>query len=188
MAGNANQIVVAGTGVVWIAPYTTALPPETAVFDTLDAAYVDMGFTTDDGVTLRDGITVEEINAWQSLYPVRRVVSTYTGAILFDLLQWSKDIFEQVLGGVTTEPVSDTVHKFVPTRDGVVLEKTIIVDFEDGTEDYRWVFPKVALGADIEIPIDKKVAATIPTEWGVLGGDAAGSWYMLTTDQNFTID
>lgn len=189
MAGDSSQIVVAGTGTVWIAPYGTTLPTgATSVLETLDAAFVDLGFTTEDGVTLNDGVSVDEINAWQSSYPVRRLVSEYTGSVAFDLLQWSKDIFEQVLHGVVTETVVNTVHKFTPTRDGVVAEKSIIIDFADGAEDYRWVFPKVGLAADIEIPLVRTAAAAIPTEWGVVGGDAAGAWFMLTSDQNFSID
>lgn len=186
MAGDATQIVVAGTGTVSIAPYGTALPDgSTAVREALAATYVDLGFTTEDGVELTDGVSVTEVMAWQSSYPVRRLVSEYTGAIKFGLLQWSKDIFEQVLAGVVTETVADTVHKFTPTRGGVVVEKTIVVDFDDGTEEYRWVFPKVGLAADITIPLVRTAAAVVPTEWGVIGGDAAGAWYMLTSDTNF---
>lgn len=189
MAGDSSQIVVAGTGTVWIAPYGTTLPDgSTAVRETLDAAFVDLGFTTEDGVTLTDGVSVEEINAWQSSYPVRRLVSEYTGSVAFDLLQWSKDIFEQVLHGAVTETVVDSVHKFTPTRDGVIAEKSLVVDFDDGTEEYRWVVPKVGLSADIEIPLVKTAAAAVPTEWGVIGGDAAGAWFLLTSDANFSVD
>lgn len=188
MAGDASQIVVAGTGVVSIAPYGTTLPDgTTAVRESLDAAFVDLGFTTEDGVTLADGVSVEDIAAWQSSYPVRRVVSEYTGSVSFDLLQWSADIFAQVLSGVVTEPVADTVRKFTPTRDGVVSEKSLVIDFDDGTNEYRWVVPKVGLAADIEIPLVRTAASAIPTEWGIVGGDAAGAWFMLTNDNAFDV-
>ena len=136
MPGNADQIVVAGTGTIFIAPYGTALPanpPTTAVRETLDAAFIDFGYTNEDGVTLTDGVETNEVNAWQSQYPVRMLVAGYSGTIAFTLLQWSKDIFEQVLHGVVTEPVADTVHLFTPTRDGVVPEKSLVIDFDDGT-------------------------------------------------------
>jgi len=188
MAGDATQIVVAGTGTISVAPYGTALPDgAVSVLESLDAAFVDLGYTTEDGVALTDGVAVEEVMAWQSSYPVRRLVSAYTGAVKFGVLQWSKDIFEQVLAGVVTEVVADTVHKFTPTRDGVVAEKSIVVDFIDGVEEYRWVFPKVGLAADIEIPLVRTAASVIPTEWGVIGGDPLGAWYMLTGDTNFDV-
>ncbi len=187
MAGDPTQIVVAGTGTISIAPFGTALPADTTTHATLDAAFVDLGFTTDDGVTISDAMAVDDINAWQSLYPVRRVITGYSGTIGFDLLQWSKDIFEQVLHGVVTEPVTDVVHEFTPTRDGVLPEKTLVVDFIDGVELYRWIFEKVTLGNDIEIPIDKKTAGVIPTEWGVQDA-ATGPFLFRTTDDNFTID
>ena len=187
MAGDATQIVVAGTGTISIAPFGTAVPADTTVHSTLDAAFVDLGFTSDDGVTISDAVEVEDIAAWQSLYPVRRVITGYSGGVSFDLLQWSKDIFEQVIHGVVTEPTPNVVHEFTPTRDGVLPEKTLIVDFTDGAELYRWIFHKVTLGADIEIPIDKKSAGVIPTEWGVQD-DTAGPFVMRTSDQNFTID
>ncbi len=186
MPGDATQIVVAGTGTISIAPHGTAIPADTAVHSALDPAYVDLGFTTDDGVTIRDAVEVEDIPAWQSLYPVRRVITGYSGAVLFDLLQWSEDIFIQVLHGAVTEPVADTVHEFTPTRDGVLAEKTLIVDFTDGAELYRWIFHRVTLGAQIEIPIDKKSAGVIPTEWGVQD-DTLGPFVMRTSDQAFDI-
>ncbi len=186
MAGDASQIVVAGTGTLSLAPQGTAIPADTTVHSTLDAAFVDLGFTSDDGVTISDAMEIEDIEAWQALYPVRRVITGYSGSVSFDLLQWSKDIFEQVLHGVVTEPTADVVHSFKPTRDGVLPEKTLIVDFIDGAELYRWIFHRVTLGADIEIPIDKKTAGVIPTEWGVQD-DALGPFEFRTTDQNFDI-
>jgi hypothetical protein len=189
MAGDATQLVVAGTGVINLAPYGTALPDDaTAVFDTLDAAYVDLGYTTEDGATIIDGVSVEDVKAWQTPYPVRRLVTDYTGTVSFELLQWSKDIWEQVIHGVVTEPVADTVHRFTPTRDGVVAEKSLVLDFEDGAFDYRYVVPKCGLSGDVEIPISRTAVAKLPTEWGVIGGDAAGAWYLLTNDPNFSID
>ena len=108
MPGTAGQLVVAGTGTIWLAPYGTTLPDgSTAVLETLDAAFVDLGYTTEDGATIVDGVTVEDQKAWQTPYPVRRLVTDYTGSVAFDLLQWSKDIWEQVVHGVVTEPVAD---------------------------------------------------------------------------------
>ncbi len=187
MAGDPTQIVVAGTGTISIAPFGTTLPAITTTHATLDAAFVDLGFTTDDGVTISDAMAVDDINAWQSLYPVRRVITGYSGSVSFDLLQWSKDIFEQVLHGVVTEPTADVVHQFLPTRDGVLPEKSLIIDFIDGAELYRWIFEKVTLGADISIPIDKKTAGVIPTEWGVQDAPS-GPFDFRTTDVNFSID
>ncbi len=189
MAGDSTQIRVAGTGTIWIAPYGTTLPDgSTAVLETLDAAFVDLGFTTEDGATVVDGISVEDVKAWQSLYPVRRLALEYTGTITFAALQWSKDIWETVLSGTVTETVANTVHKFTPLRDGVVAEKSMVLDFTDGVLNYRYVFPKVGLGADIEIPLVRTAVASIPTEWAVIGGDAAGPWFLLTDDENFSVD
>jgi hypothetical protein len=189
MAGDATQIRVAGTGTIHLAPYGTALPDgSTAVLESLDAAYVDLGYTTEDGATMVDGVSVEDVKAWQTPYPVRRLVTDYTGTITFALLQWSKDIWEQVMGGVVTEEVADTVHKFTPTRAGVVIEKSLVLDFVDGALNYRIVVPKVGLSGDVEIPLVRTAVANLPTEWGVIGGDAAGAWFMLTDDEHFSVD
>lgn len=191
MPGDPDQIVVAGTGTLYLAPYGTALPanpPTTAVRETLNAAFIDMGYTSEDGVALTDGVEVNDINAWQSQYPVRRVVAGYTGKVAFTLIQWSKDIWEQVFHGVVTEPVADTVHLFTPTRDGVVAEKSLVLDVDDGATQYRFVFPKVSLSGDLVVPLVDTEEAEIPTEWGVLGGDAQGPWWMATDNAEFTID
>ena len=81
---------MAGTGTIHLAPYGTALPDgSTAVLESLDAAYVDLGYTTEDGATMVDGVSVEDVKAWQENYAVRRLVTEYTGTITFALMQWS---------------------------------------------------------------------------------------------------
>lgn len=189
MALDGAQIVVAGTGAISVAPYGTALPDgSVSVRESLDSAFVDLGFTTEEGVSFSDGTSVTDLKAWQSLYPVRRLVAEYTGSIDFTLLQWNKDIWEQVVHGIVTEEVANVVHKFTPTRAGVVAEKSLIVDFDDGVEEYRLVVPRVGMASDIDIPLTSSDAANIPTSWGVIGGDSAGPWFLLTSDQSFSVD
>lgn len=184
MPQDATEIRVAGTGKVWVAPYGTALPASTTVFATPAAEYVDLGYTTEEGVTFSDATNAKDIMAWQSRYPVRRLVESYEGSASFELLQWNKAIFEQILHGVVSEPTAG-VFEFTPTRAGVVAEKTLLIDFEDGALDYRVIIPRAGLADPIEMQLVSMEAASLPTAWGVIGGDAAGPFIIRTNDANF---
>jgi len=76
MAANASEVVVGSGGKIYIAPVGTPEPntPTAA----LNAAYKDLGYISEDGVSASFGVTVEDINAFQSLLPIRKVVTGRT--------------------------------------------------------------------------------------------------------------
>ena len=124
---------VAGTGSVYIAAYadvSAALP--TAHNSTLNAAFVELGYTTEDGVTFKDEPTIERKGAWQSFYPVRILETARMAMASFVLEQWNTDTLRVATGGgvVTT---AGTGSKFTPHAAGTVSEWALVVDITDGT-------------------------------------------------------
>lgn len=87
LAQNADEIVVAASGNIYVAPVGTALP--TTADDALNGSFVQLGFASEDGVTFTDSTEYEDVPAWQSFYPVRKIPSTKESMAEFTLLQWN---------------------------------------------------------------------------------------------------
>lgn len=85
MAFDSDQIVVGGTGHIYTAAVATTAP--TTEVSSLNAAWLDLGYTTDDGVVVTPEWETEEIMAWQTPYPVRRLRISQSAGIQFTLLQ-----------------------------------------------------------------------------------------------------
>ena len=63
MAISADEVRVAGTGHVYVAPKGTALP--TTVEAALPADWTDLGYVTTDGVSFTFSRETEDLDAWQ---------------------------------------------------------------------------------------------------------------------------
>lgn len=75
--GDSTQVRLAPAGAVWIAPLGAALPTDvTTAMATVDPSYKELGYLTEDGVTITPNVDTNDINAWQSATPVK---TTLTG-------------------------------------------------------------------------------------------------------------
>lgn len=183
MANDADQIVVAGTGRVLVAAVGTTAP--TGVSGAYAAGWTEVGYTTEDGVTFSDSKDVEDRAAWQSLYPVRRLVTGRSSSVSFTLLEWSASTVPLAFGGgAVTEP-SAGVFKYTPPDPEDIDERALSVEWTDGTKIYRLVIPRGNVSEGVETNLTRTGAAELPITFSVLGSDATAPWHMLTNDPAF---
>lgn len=136
MALTATEVRVASDGRIYVGD-VGATAPTTPTGTT--TGFTDLGYASEDGVTLTPSIDTEDINAWQSAVPVRRIVTGSSLEIGFTLIQSNPDTlglyFNAVQVGANFEiPVSPDP-----------LERAIIVDWIDGGENFRLVVPRAQL-------------------------------------------
>ena len=81
MSLNAADVVVAGTGTVWVAPEGTALPTD---LDPLASPWTDVGYVSEDGVTFTIGRETEDILAWQAAEAIRVLTTSEPKTVAFD--------------------------------------------------------------------------------------------------------
>lgn len=93
----AEEIVVARKGRLWVAPENTALPAD--IDATLDAAFVNIGFASEDGVKFRRDPNLDPKYAWQASSPVLYLPGSVTCSAGFGLLQWNRDTVPLAFGG-----------------------------------------------------------------------------------------
>lgn len=195
MANTAEEITVALTGSISIAPYSGALTLPTDPASALDVAFVDLGYTTEDGVTFTATPSVEEIMAWQKATAVRRIVTNRESSIAFTLEQLNLDNWSLAFGGgtwVTTAespgpPVVPAYHRYDPPADADPLaEYACVVDFVDGAKRGRLVMIRGNVTESVETQFVRSEAAMLPIQVdGLTPDDADSAWYFLSNDAAF---
>jgi hypothetical protein len=175
MALDGTEVRVAGTGNVYFAPTGSTLPTDTTT--ALDAAFVDAGYISEDGVTFTLGRETEDLNAWQGT-KVRVLTTAEPKTVEFTLMQSNKENIPFILGGGTI--AGSDPYTYTPPAKGTNTERAMVVEFVDGTVTYRYVFPRVQLEGEVSFSLTANGAVEYPTTWGVL--DASPAYTIITDD------
>ena len=178
MARDATQIVVGEGGAVNVAPLGTALPAD--IEATLDPAFEDLGWITQDGVALTMAFSAEQLMAWQSGKPVRILDVDNAVTLGFRAHQWNTPIFELMLGATVADDPGPPAQKIVTFKESRP-ERAFVFDVVDGDNVYRWTIQKGAATNDPELTHIRSDSAGIDVEIQVL----EGTFQMLTDDPAF---
>lgn len=177
---DATEITVGGSGVVSVAPVGTTQPAD--ILASLDAAFIELGFLGEEGVTFVDSKTMEEIPAWQSFYAVRRIVTGREASATFELLQWNDDNVVFAFGGGAVIEDQVGAYTYTPPATGTFDERIMSVAWVDGSKNYRLIIP-VGMPTDaVETQLFKGDAGKLPIVFGVNGSDVVAPWYIQTDD------
>lgn len=187
MPQEAAELVVAAAGNVQVANLadTPSLPASTdAPGASLDASFVDLGYTTEDGASFTATPTVEDINAWQKATPVRRLVTARALTVAFSLEQWNQDTFALAFGGGSWSEPAAGVFRYDPPADTDALsEYALVIDFADGDRKGRVVVYKANVTEAVETSLTRTGAALLPVTLSALTpDDQDASWYFVGDD------
>jgi hypothetical protein len=128
MATNAAAVTVATTGTIRVAPWGTALP--TSVAATPNAAFLDIGYISEDGVVESQGTSSNKIKAWQNGDTVREVQTEHDLTYKFAALEVNPVVLKQFYGNYTVE-----INGLQP------VSYSWILDLIDGNDAIRIVMP-----------------------------------------------
>lgn len=135
MALNADNVRSAVTGAIYSAAKGTALPATATA--TLDAAFKDHGYVSEDGVTESTSRTVEQIRAWQNATVVREVPTEGEATYAFTLIETNADNVGLYYGDTV-----DNTNGSVRVRPTVVGDRrAFVIDVVDGANYVRTVVP-----------------------------------------------
>lgn len=187
MAKNATQVRVALTGTVWFNTDLNAVIPDD--LDAPPAGYLDLGYTTDDGVTFTLGKETEDIMGWQTSDVLRKLVTSEPKSAAFTLRQLSRDTWLATAGGALTLTKAaagqdPAVYRWEPTA-GEVVEGVLLIDFEDEGINYRFGFRRAQQTAEIEFALVRGDAVNLPNEWTALTPASGAAFFMDTDDPAF---
>lgn len=135
MSLDADNVRVAVTGAVYVAPTGTTAP--TSASSTPDVAFKDLGYVSEEGVTETRDRTTDKIKAWQNAATLREVVTetdcTYTFTLVETKLETVELYYGATVAGATGSVVID------PENTGG--RKAYIVDVIDGDDFIRSYIP-----------------------------------------------
>lgn len=179
MAWNdSNELVVAGTGQVYVAPVGTTLPTD---WDSaLDSAFVGLGYTTEDGVSINVTPEIADMMAWQSRQPVRRESVNQAITTTFSLMQWNEETVPLAFGGGAITATANGYKYEFPTGDDALDERAMVVDVVDGDRTMRFVWARGNVTEGVEAQFVRTTPAVLPITFSVLEpteGGAPGTVY-----------
>ncbi|MFI1099797.1 hypothetical protein [Streptomyces melanogenes] len=137
MSLNANAVRVAITGAAYVAPPKSKLPTDATGL--WDAAFTDIGWISDDGITESNSADTSEVKGWQVGQTVRKVISSSEMTFSFTAIETSKTVLELYHKGskVVTTSGKSVLSIKAPGPD----RRTFGFDVIDGNSHIRIVVP-----------------------------------------------
>jgi hypothetical protein len=174
-----TQVVVGANGTVWVCPYNTAVAPtdSTAAPNTV---FENVGFISEDGATFTEGKDITDINAWQSFFPIRRLVTGRSVQVSFALREWNRRTIQFALGG-TVSGTAPGPYTYTPPSPSALQVKALILDWVDGAKNYRLYIPQGIVSEAVETTLARTAAADLPVTFAAQD-PGSGSIYTLFTN------
>ncbi len=180
---DATKVRVALTGSVFAANEGTTLPTDiTQTVAAASASWVDLGYTTEDGVTFSVEQTTEDIPGWQSLEPLRSIVTAEPKGFSFTLRQMERNTFTTAFGGAVTGSTGNWI--WTPPASGSIPIKAYIIEFVDESLTYRFIYRRNQQQGARELNFVRSNAVNLPLDYKVLAA-SPGAWLLQTNDNAF---
>jgi hypothetical protein len=103
MATTASLVRVGVTGGAYTAPEGTTIP--TTAEASLDGAFAEVGYISEDGVTQSMAADITDIRAWQNGDVVRKIQTSHDLTYAFTMIETSEVTLEAYYGNYTTGTV-----------------------------------------------------------------------------------
>jgi hypothetical protein len=138
VALTAANVRVGITGAAYVAPRGTALP--TTFDETLNVAFADLGYLSEDGLAEPPEEDTEQIIAWQNATVVRTVTTSYEARFTLKLIETKKSTLELYHKGSTVQSDGDTGFK-IEVKGANSDRRSFVFDVVDGPDRIRIVIP-----------------------------------------------
>lgn len=182
---NPSELVVGGSGEIYVAPVGTALPANES--SALNAAFVGLGLCSEDGVTLTVTPDVQEFRSWQRREPVRRELQGREARVSFALQQFDEDSVPLAFGGGSISTVSSGHYRYdLPDPAAGIDERALVADIVDGSTTWRIVCPRGNVMEAVETQFNRGTLSQLPIAFGALvPNDNSPTAYVLSNSAAF---
>lgn len=177
------EVLVGANGAIYVAPTTGTAP--TNATGALAAEWFNLGYADENGVTLRDGKTIQNVEGWQSFYPLRRLITARDFSVSFALLQWDYETVKLAFGGGTVTGSGGT-YKYVPPDPATLDSRSLVVDWLDGARLYRVYIPSGIVTDNVETNVVRRQEARLPITFSVTPATGVDPWDLFVSDAAFS--
>lgn len=163
MALDPAEIFVAGTGHLWLAAVGSALPaPNSDPTTPPGAAFVDVGYTEEEGVSFTSTVDITEFLVWQATTAVRRSRKLQVQEIGAPLVQWNEATLVAAFGGGSINTTGSFPTYTFPVAGDALKEYAVVLDLHDGARNMRLVVPRMNSGLEnVEVKFNKDNMAVL---------------------------
>jgi hypothetical protein len=184
MAQDGLQVLV-GTGAKCYIGLDDATAPVDSDAD-LTTGWADIGFVSEDGLTIRFGATSEGVPVWQSSTPVRTIKQETESQCEFALMQWHGDALVAAFGGGSVSGAAGAFRYDSPKGNDALRIHRLAIGWADKGFSYRLYVPMSQLADVTETQILRTEAADIPLTFSMLEpGGGESPWSLLSDDPAF---
>lgn len=178
----ATSVRVAANGTIYVAPSGTTPPANIAAAWT---GFTQLGYVTEDGVTMSRNLDTENVTAWQSVSPIRYLVTGVGLTMGFSLLQWDKDTLPLWLGGGSITNQGGGSFKYSISNAPTIDERVLGVEWTDtrsgSTVTNRIIVVRGMVTEGGETTLTRTGAVSLPITFGAMSSDPDLA-YVLTSD------
>lgn len=184
LVGTADQ--TGAVGAIFSAPIGTTLP--TSAIDTLNTAFTDSGYVSEDGLSFSPDLSTSDINEWNGAL-VRRVKESFDGSLSWSHLETNENALKNTFGdsNVTVTAANTTHGKqlAVAINGDLPAAKSWVFKLKDGLNRILIVVPNGQV-TDVK---DVSFTASDAIMWGVTLScypDSSGNSLYIYTDDGVT--
>jgi hypothetical protein len=174
----ADETIVAGDGSVSIAAVGTALP--TTAVANLNAAFSELGYTTEDGVGVNKTLDIQNFRVWQTKQPIRRERGDEDLILSFELVQWNEVTVPLAFGGGTIGTDGGSGYKYTPPADSDALPTySAVIDVKDGSDVVRFVLNTASIADGVDTRFNRAAMGGLPISLQALKPESGGDPYNI---------
>jgi hypothetical protein len=171
MALDSDNVRVAVTGAVYVAPTGTTAP--TASDSTLDASFADLGYVSADGIAETIDKSTTQIRSWQDGSLVREIVSEGTYSVDLTFIETKEAVLELYYGsaitagelGLNPRATGGRQSFVIDVVDGDSVERTYIPAGEITSVGERTLASGEAIGYNVTITAYADASSDVATKW-----------------------
>jgi hypothetical protein len=179
MALTAGYAVVGqGGSILW--GTTNITMPSTAT--SALTGFADLGYLTEDGITVTVTPTIQEFNVWQSVTPIRRGLQNQTISLSGAFAEISSASVPKAFGGGSILGGGAGTFSYTPPdpSTGALDEFAVVADVTDGSDKVRFSFARVNQTEAAEIQFNRQNLAGLAFNFGVLSSGVAPGTIWVT--------
>lgn len=160
MANDADNVRVGLNGTIYIAPKGTTAPADLET--PWGTGWVDLGYLSDDGVEMAYSTNTQDINAWQSLSPVRKVLTGVDMTLAFTAIELKTSTLTLYFPSSTVTDVTTGVHKLSIPAAPAPDERAIGLEWNDGDIINRLIISRGEVTNRDNITLARSGAVALP--------------------------
>lgn len=166
MAQTAGKVAVGYEGAVYVAPTGTAAP--TSASSTLNAAFKEVGYLDEGGITIAHSDDTTELKAWQRASVIRKTITQSDTTVQFAMIESRNKAAVELFYKKAMESGDQQLDE----GGALAASVSVVIDVIDGTKVHRLYLPEceVTERGDIQITSEESIKYDVTITAYEVGG------------------